>query len=297
MPTQFPPAAPGTKLAGFDVIAEIGRGAASIIYLASEPKTRQVWALKHVQKNEPKDQRFIDQAQAEYEIAQKVKNPRVRHIDRVIKGRAKLIQLKELFLVMEYVDGLSVEQRPPETFRDALRIFHQTAEGLSYMHQAGYVHADMKPNNVVIQGDGNVKVIDLGKACKIGTVKERIQGTPDYIAPEQVHRREITPKTDIYNLGGTMYWILTGKNIPTALTKEGTDSLLDGLDENMIEAPTPACELNKRVPIDLSDLIDRCVKPRVDERPDSIAEVLEVLDEIIEDEDEAAGEQEERAAI
>jgi serine/threonine-protein kinase len=160
------------------------------------------------------------------------------------------------------------------------------------MHAQGYVHADMKPNNIVVQGDGNVKIIDLGQACKIGTVKERIQGTPDYIAPEQVHRREITPKTDVYNLGATMYWVLTRKNIPTALTKEDSDSLLEGIDEHMIESPTPAHELNPRVPNDLSDLIDRCVKPFPDDRPTSMDEVIELLSEVIEDEEDAAKQQE-----
>ena len=69
----------------------------------------------------------------------------------------------------------------------------------------------------MVSPDGVVKIIDLGQSCAIGTVKPRIQGTPDYIAPEQVHRRAITPKTDIYNPGATMYAVLTGERVPTAL--------------------------------------------------------------------------------
>lgn len=90
---------------------------------------------------------------------------------------------------------------------------------MAELHAVGYVHADMKPNNIVMTVTGDIRIIDLGQACKIGTIKERIQGTPDYIAPEQVHRREITPKTDIYNLGATMYWVLTQHHIPTAIPK------------------------------------------------------------------------------
>jgi serine/threonine protein kinase len=63
-----------------------------------------------------------------------------------------------------------------------------------------------------------VKVIDLGQACAIGTAKSRIQGTPDYIAPEQVKCAAVTPQTDIYNLGATLYWALTGTHIPTLYT-------------------------------------------------------------------------------
>jgi serine/threonine-protein kinase len=120
-----------------------------------------------------------------------------------------------------------------------------------------------------------VKIIDLGQACAIGTVKERIQGTPDYIAPEQVHRREITPKTDIYNLGATMYWCLTQKHIPTALPKD--DSLLPSLEDQFIEKPTPIEELNPRVPKGLCELVTHCVQVIPRSRPDDMNEVIERL--------------------
>ena len=95
------------------------------------------------------------------------------------------------------------------------------------MHQMGYAHCDIKPNNILRNDTGKVKVIDFGQSCKIGTVKERIQGTPDYIAPEQVARRPISVQTDVFNLGATLYWALTGKLIPTLYTvnKKGEQQL------------------------------------------------------------------------
>jgi serine/threonine-protein kinase len=273
----FEPAKPGTTLAGFNVLAEIGRGAASIIYAVQDPKTKQVWALKHVEKNEPKDTRFIEQTEKEYEIGSRVNHPAVRRIERIIKTREMLISVKEVFLVMEYVDGVSIEKKAPGTFEKAIDVFSQVASGLSAMHKAGYVHADMKPQNVVILPDGRVKIIDLGQACAIGTVKERIQGTPDYIAPEQVHRRAITPKTDIYNLGATMYWVFTGKNIPTAMPKE-TSSMVASLDDQFIEKATPVREMNPRCPELLSDLIMACVQIDPDARPTDMDEVFQRLD-------------------
>ncbi|MEM1165071.1 MAG: serine/threonine-protein kinase [Planctomycetota bacterium] len=258
-------ARPGTKLAGFTVLAEIGQGAASRIYLAQDPKTKQVWALKHVEKHNPKDQRFLDQAMNEYEVASRVESDFVRQISRVIKARAGLLQIKELFLVMEYVDGAPLEYHLPATFEEALSVFVQTARGLAAIHKAGFVHADMKPSNIVVSEQRRVKVIDLGQACPVGTVKERIQGTPDYIAPEQVHRREITEQTDVYNFGATMYWTLTQRNIPTALGD--AESLVQSLDDTFIEPPTPVHELNPRCPGALSELISHCVQVRVEERP------------------------------
>ena len=194
---------PGDMVEGYRVLKEIGRGAASIIYLVQDPKSKQIWALKHVEKNDPKDQRFLDQAEREYKIASEFNHPSIRKIDRMIKKRTNLVNTRDLYLVMEFVDGISEEKQPPRTFQKAVDIFHQVARALAHMHDRGYVHADMKPNNIMVM-DGVAKIIDLGQSCKIGTVKERIQGTPDYIAPEQVHRRAITPKTDIYNLGATM---------------------------------------------------------------------------------------------
>lgn len=275
---HYAPAKPGTNLVGFNVLAEIGRGAASIIYLVQDPKTKQIWALKHVEREDAKDQRFLDQATREYEIAQKVKCPLIRHIDRVIKSRTRLVQIKDLYLLMEYVDGVSVELHPPTSMDAALSIFIQTAEGLAHMHRCGYVHADMKPNNIVVDPGGHVKIIDLGQACPIGTVKERIQGTPEYIAPEQVHRREITPKTDIYNLGATMYWTLTGRHIPTAMPKG--DSLMGSLDDEFIQKATPAHEVNTGIPVALSELISHCIEVNPDNRPVAMLDVKKRLEEI-----------------
>lgn len=273
---HYEPAKPGSKLAGFSVLAEIGRGAASVIYLVQDAKTKRIYALKHVEKNDPKDQRFLDQALLEYEVASKCKHPAIRGIERVIKTRERLVSLKEVFLVMEYVDGVAVERNPPKTFEQALDIFKQTAAGLAAMHAAGYVHADMKPQNIVVTDSGLVKVIDLGQSCPIGTVKERIQGTPDYIAPEQVHRRAITPKTDIFNLGATMYWTLTGRNIPTALPKG--DSLMGSLDDKFIEKAKPVKELNPRTPDKLAELIMACIEVDPEARPASMDDVYQRLD-------------------
>jgi len=269
---------PGSTLAGYTVMAEIGRGAASVIYLVQHPKTKHVWALKRVEKNDPKDQRFIDQALSEAAIAQKIRHPGIRHIERVIKARKRFITLKEVYLLMEYVDGISVEAHPPGTFEEALEIFKQSASAIDAMHKAGYVHADMKPNNIVVCENGEVKIIDLGQACPIGTVKERIQGTPEYIAPEQVHRRQITPRTDIYNFGATMYWVLTHKHIPTAIPKG--DSLVSSLEDSRIERPAPPAEVNQRIPLALSDLIMECIEVAPADRPESMQDVLAVLENV-----------------
>lgn len=270
---------PGDVIEGFRVLSELGRGAASIIYLAQDERTKQVRALKHVVKENAKDQRFLDQAESEYQVASRLKHPGIRRIERMFKKKAGLISVKELFLVMELVDGASMEVSPPSTHVEAVDIFHQVAEALSYMHERGFVHADMKPNNVIVSDKGVAKIIDLGQSCKTGAVKPRIQGTPDYIAPEQVHRRPITPKTDVYNMGATMYWVLAGAHIPTALPKD--NSLLGSLDDNLIERPKPVIELNPGVDKRLNALVMECVEVDPDRRPGSMHDVADRLNLVL----------------
>lgn len=266
----MPPLKKGDAIDGYRVLSEIGRGAASVIYLVQDQKSKQIWALKQVEKNTEKDQRFLEQAEAEFKVAQAINHPGIRKITRLFK-KGSFLAVRELYLVMEFVDGISLDRSPPKTFESACAIFHQVADAMTAMHDAGYVHADMKPNNVVVDDIGTARIIDLGQSCKIGTVKPRIQGTPDYIAPEQVHRRPITPLTDVYNLGATMYWVLTRQHIPTALGKG--DSLIGSLDDGMIEPPKPACELNVRIPRKLSDLIMQCVEVEPAKRPPSMRHV------------------------
>ncbi|MBL8962728.1 MAG: serine/threonine protein kinase [Phycisphaeraceae bacterium] len=266
---------PGQIVEGFRVMAELGRGARSIVYLVQNPETKEVWALKHVEKIGPKDDRFIEQAEMEAKIAGGLDHPAIRKIHRVIKKKARFLSVKELFLVMELVDGVSIDIQPPRTFEQAVHIFHQTASAMAHMHMRGYAHADMKPNNVVVDDKGTVKIIDLGQACKIGTVKPRIQGTPDYIAPEQVHLKPITAKTDIYNLGAMMYWVLTRRYIPTALPKG--DSLVSSLDPHLMAKPMPAIEINRKVPPKLNELIMQCVEIVPEDRP---ADMMTVADRL-----------------
>ncbi|PCI08521.1 hypothetical protein COB72_08130 [bacterium] len=273
----------GDTVEGYRIMSEIGRGAASVIYLVQEIKNKQIWALKHVVKNNPKEQRFLDQTEAEYKIASNLDHDSVRKIPRIIK-RGSLLKTNELYLVMELVDGISLHEEQPDDLATTVDIFRQTASALAHMHDRGYVHADMKPHNVIVGVDlaqnYTAKLIDLGQSCKSGTIKKRIQGTPDYIAPEQVHRREITAKTDVYNFGATMYWVLTGKNIPTAMGVGG-DSLTGSRDDSLIAKATPVIEINPLVPDRLNDLVMQCIEVDPSNRVEDMDIVADKLDLIL----------------
>ncbi|MBT8484218.1 MAG: serine/threonine protein kinase [Phycisphaerales bacterium] len=274
------------EIAGCRVLAKIGEGAASTLYAVQDPKTKQVWALKHVEKHTDKDQRFLDQVEAEYQVGVKLDHPFVRHIEKLIKHR-KRFRVVAMSLIMELVDGATLEQKTPKSHAPIVRIFQHVAEGLAHMHGRGFVHADLKPSNIIVTDQDHVKIIDLGQGCPVGTVKTRIQGTPGYMAPEQAHRQAITPKTDVYNFGATMYWVLVREVIPTALPpKDDSNSLFSGaLDAEMVEAPVPPDEKNPKIHPLLSKQILDCVKIDPDDRPESmefVANRLELIADLLE---------------
>ena len=270
----------GNQIAGYRILMEVGQGAASTLYAVQDPKSKQVWALKHVRKHTDKDQRFLDQVETEYVVGRKLRHPNIREVYRLIKHR-KRFRVCEVSLLMELVDASSLDQRLPRTYSSAVSVFRHVAEALDHMHDRGYVHADIKPSNILVGEDDLVKIIDLGQSCPIGTVKTRIQGTPGYMAPEQAHRREVIPQTDVYNLGATMYWVLVRDVIPTAMPPKGDDSngLYKGaLDEELIEPPVPPIERNPRIHPLLSKLILDCVEVETRKRPESMKIVADRLD-------------------
>jgi len=271
---------PPRKISGYNVLSHIGEGAHSDIYAVQDPKTKQVWALKHIEINDEKEQRFFEQARREYTIGSKLSHPGIRQLRKFIRHR-KRFKVVGASLVMEFIDSTTLDQQLPRTIPEAVGIFIQVAEALAHMHEKGYVHADIKPTNVLLMEDGIVKVIDLGQACATGTVKKRIQGTPGYMAPEQAQRQAIDARTDIFNFGAMMYWVLAREVIPTAMPPAGGDAaLMTTRDLEQIAAPTPPHEVDSRIPEALSQLVLHCVAKDADDRPGSMMEVITALNQL-----------------
>ena len=262
------------KLLHYDVLERLGEGARSTIYSVSDPETKQVYALKHVLRQSQKDIRFIEQMETEFSISRQFTHPNLRRTYDLKISKSMLLKVNEAFLLMELVDGKPLDVRLPSDLMQIIDTFIQVAQGLKAMHSMGYVHCDIKPNNILRNESGKVKVIDFGQSCKIGTIKERIQGTPDYIAPEQVARRPVSVATDVFNLGASLYWALTGRHIPTLYTvnKKGENSFL--LDTR-IDTPQ---DLNPRVPPALSNLVMECISTNPRKRPDDMDQVITRLE-------------------
>jgi serine/threonine-protein kinase len=258
------------KLLHYEVIDRLGEGAGSVIYSVRDPMTGRKYALKHVVRHKDKDVRFIEQMETEFEVSKQFTHPNLRRSFDLKIVKTILLKKNEAFLIMELFEGKPLEVRPPSSMLDVVDTFIPAAQGIKALHEMGYIHCDLKPNNILRDSNGQIKVIDFGQTAKIGTVKDRIQGTPDYISPEQVERRPITIQTDIYNFGATIYWALTGKTIPTQYTvsRKGEHSfLLDTL------IPTPQ-QLNPKVPIAMSNLVIECISTNPKKRPPDMEQTI-----------------------
>ena len=262
------------ELEGYEVISRLGYGARSTIYAVSEKKSGQVYALKRVVRKGPEDDRFLEQAEQEYAIASQFDHPVLRRCIRMIRRR-KMLKTAELYLLMELVDGTSLDVHRPTSLVTMIEVFLQVASGLSAMHRMGYVHADIKPNNILVNENLAVKIIDFGQSCTIGTVKQRIQGTPDYIAPEQVGRGPLTAATDVFNFGATIYWCVTDHHIPTLIPKKKDKVDKGPAIPRELKAPH---EINPRIPMPLSRLIVDCVQNRPSHRPPDFTTVIPRLE-------------------
>jgi len=270
------------RLPRYEIANRIGRGAGAVIYEARERASRKRVAIKHVVRRGPRDDRFVEQAEIEYKVAHELDHPYLRRYYDIIRVRSWL-KTRELFLIMELVDGERLDNqyqdKRPDRVEPVIEMFMHVAEGLRAMHAHGYIHADIKPNNILLVPGGRLKIIDFGQSCPIGHTKSRIQGTPDYIAPEQVMLAPLDQRTDVFNLGATMYWVLTGKAFSTVLPNAPAGAKKIDLDARRGNAPPH--EANPLVPLPLSRLIMECCASEREQRPADMSKVISRLETVL----------------
>ncbi len=203
----------------YRVIQKLGTGAQSRIFRARNMRNGKDYTVKIVKVVKPEDAGFVELLRAEYAIGSAIDHPVIRKVYELRMMRHRL-RVRGAILFMEFVDGVSMGEKEFQyPLPDVLRFFGMVAGGLFAMHQAGYVHADLKPTNILVTPDEQVKLIDLGQSTRIREAKARVQGTIDYMAPEQVQRGVLDERTDVFGLGGTLHKVVTGKAIPTEMNQ------------------------------------------------------------------------------
>ena len=268
-----------SSIGKYQVVGTLGKGAHSTILHVRRAADSREYALKIVTVDEPGDEKFLEQAKHEFRVAQMFGHPNLIKLYCLELKRNLLFKVKKAEVLIEYVNGKTLDATPVP-LDQLVVVFAQVAAGLNHMHRRGVFHADLKPNNILYGKRGEVKIIDYGLAWIKGEPKDRVQGTPEYMAPETVKSKVINERTDIYNLGATMYRVTTHKLPPSVMP--GADTLRVG--QKAFKAMlTPVTELNKAVPNALADLIHRCLSYDPDGRPERVGQVLDELKQISED--------------
>jgi serine/threonine protein kinase len=262
-----------SSVGSYTVLGTLGKGAHSTILHVRRKADSREYALKLVTLDRPGDEKFLEQARHEFHVAQKLNHPNLIKIYCLDLKRNLLFKVKRAEVLIEYVNGKTLDA-VPVPLDQLVPVFAQVAAGLAHMHRRGVFHADLKPNNILYGKRGEVKIIDYGLAWIKGEPKDRVQGTPEYMAPETAKSKVISERTDIYNLGATMYRVTTMKLPPSVLP--GVESLRIGA-KTFSQMLTPVQELNKAVPGALAELIHRCLSYDPERRPERVGQVLDEL--------------------
>lgn len=261
------------EVSGYDLLRLIGRGAHSEIYCAMSKSTGKTVAVKVVRTERSDQHKFIDQVRNEYKIGSSLEHPNVvRMFDLTFVRR--FLRVTGANLIMEYIDGPDLERKRHYPVAELLQFYMQVSMGLQYLHEQGLIHTDIKPNNIVIHKGQTAKIIDLGIARACGMPTGRVQGTVQYIAPEQMLRQRLDERTDVYNLGAAFYYVFRGEFLPAPLLP----AALGGVGAYKAQRePVGVRRANPDVPEPVDDLIRRSCLPEPGQRPQSMREVIEVL--------------------
>ncbi len=270
------------KVGKVQVLATLGAGAhSSILHVRRDADGRE-YALKVVSIEGEEEKKYLEQARHEFKVAQKLDHPNLVKVYTMETETDWLFRIKKAKLLIEFVDGETLDRVQLLKMAKVLRVFEKVASGLVHMHKQGVIHADLKPNNIMLgRGGVVVKIIDYGLAWIKGEPsKDRVQGTPEYMAPETATHKVINERTDIYNFGATLYRTVTFRLPPSAVPSEL------GFDKKAFkDSLQPVNELNPLAPPELCDLIHRCLSYDAHKRPARMSEVQGVLDRLA---DEAA---------
>lgn len=251
----------GTVIDGkYEILKEIGRGGMSIVYLAMDKHLNKQWAVKEIRKkgNGKNDEIVINSLLAEANMMKKLDHPSLPRIVDIIDNGFTI------YVVMDYIEGESLDKilneygAQPEDM--VIGWAKQLCDALSYLHsqKPSIIYRDMKPANVMLKPEGNIKIIDFGIAREYkeqNLADTTVLGTKGYAPPEQ-YSGQTDPRSDIFALGMTMHHLLTG------------------VDPRNGEAYASVRQWNPELSEGIEIIIDRCVEPAAENRYQSCADLL-----------------------
>ena len=267
----------GKKMGGYRVLERVGRGGMGTVYRAEQLALKRTVALKVISEEHTKNREFMQLFLHEAQTSARLNHPNIVQVYDVKQHE------QFYYFSMEFMPGGSVQdllnkERKVPVGR-AVKMIREAAQGLEYAQKKEIIHRDIKPDNLMISEEGEIKIGDLGLARspkeKVGPKEEgTVIGTPHYIAPEQVKGKPADYRSDLYSLGSTFYRIVTGT------TPYQASSIRELVNRKVREDPKAPHEVNPDVPKRVSDIILKLMARNPEDRHVSATELLRDLENL-----------------
>ena len=260
----------GSTFAGrYQIIEELGKGGMGRVYKVLDKEVNAKVALKLIKPEIASDKKTIERFRNELKVARDIAHKNVCRMYDLGK------EAGAYYITMEFVPGEDlksfIRRSGLISVGKAISIANQVCEGLLEAHRLGVVHRDLKPQNIMIDKEGNARIMDFGIARSLrakGITGAGVMiGTPDYMSPEQVDGKEADQRADIYSLGVILYEMVTGR-VPF----EGDTPFSIGVKQKS-EVPRPPKEINEQIPDGLNLVILKCMEKDKDKRFQSVGEL------------------------
>ena len=247
---------PGSMLGHYHIIDQLGEGGMGVVYRAQDTVLDRMVALKVLPPHLLQNPDFLHRIRTEALAQARLHHPNIVTLYSVLELPVGFV------LVMEYVSGQTLQQRlqshGPLQAGEAVWVFEQALQGLSYAHQKGIVHRDLKPDNIFLTDKHEVKLMDFGVAKIIDnrepTRSRSVVGTLLYISPEQINGREADFRSDVYTLGVTLFESVTGR-LP--FERKSDYALMHA---HVLENPPSPREIKRNLPRELEKTILRAIE-------------------------------------
>jgi CheY-like chemotaxis protein len=258
----------------FEIQAELGGGGMGVVFRAWDRDLEELVGIKILRPNLRWEASAIERFKSEIRLARQIPSPHVVRTHDFGEWEGLY------YLTMEYIEGITVRdllrQRQRLPGAATLAIGTQLARALDVAHRQGVIHRDIKPDNLLLDAKGMLRVMDFGVArmaehTKLTTEAGTIVGTPFYMSPEQLAGDPVDGRTDLYAFGVVVYECLTGRRPIEA------DGVYDLIAKVIEKEPVPPSALNPEVPAAMSALVMRLLAKRREDRPDSAEELCDLL--------------------
>ena len=260
----------------YQIIEELGKGGMGKVYKVFDTEIKEKIALKLIKSDISVDHETIERFRNELKFARKIRHKNVCQMFDLAKEEGSY------YITMEYVHGEDLKRLIRKMGQlspgQAILIAKQVCEGLAEAHKLGVVHRDLKPQNIMVDEEGNARIMDFGiaRSLKIKGITGAgvMIGTPEYMSPEQVEGKDVDQRSDIYSLGIILYELVTGR-VPF----EGETPFTIGVKQKS-EIPKNPKQINPNIPEDLSGIILKCLEKDKSKRYQTAGEVRSELEKI-----------------